>query len=77
MLWQDVLMSITSFGFACAMIPSIMGKSKPSRLTCLFTCVGLVANGLALGTLGLYAAFSSAIVTLFAWGILLAQKRTE
>jgi len=37
MIWQDILMMIGGFGFALALIPSVIGKDKPEKSSCAIT----------------------------------------
>ena len=37
MVCQDIVIMVACFGFALALIPSILGKNKPARLSCLIT----------------------------------------
>ena len=75
MIWQDVVIMIACFGFAVALIPSIIGKRKPERLSCGITMVLLIAIAVSFATLGLWLSFASEITAIVAWGILLFQKR--
>jgi biotin transporter BioY len=75
MTWQDVVICIGCFGFALALIPSIRGKHKPARSSCLLTMVLLAMIAVCFATLCLWLSFSAEIASFIAWGILLFQRR--
>ena len=75
MIWQDIVIMVACFGFAMALIPSIMGKNKPAKSSCLITVVLLTAIAVSFATLGLWLSFWSEITAIIAWGILLFQSR--
>ena len=77
MLWQDVVIMIACFGFAIALIPSIRGKQKPAKSSCLLTFVLLTAIAISFITLGLWLSFIAELTSIIAWGILLFQRRQE
>ena len=73
--WQDIVIMIACFGFAVALIPSIRGKQKPEKASCVLTILLLLAIAVSFATLGLWLSFSAEITAIVAWGILLFQKR--
>jgi amino acid permease len=75
MIWQDIVIMIACFGFAIALVPSIIGKRKPEKLSCAITIILLIAIAISFATLGLWLSFGSEITAIVAWGILLFQKR--
>lgn len=75
MIWQDVVIMVACFGFAAALIPSIVGKFKPAKASCLLTIILLTAIAVSFATLGLWLSFWAEITAIIAWGILLFQKR--
>ena len=75
MIWQDMIIMIACFGFALALIPSIKGKYKPAKSSCLITIILLTAIAVCFATLGLWLSFWSEITAIVAWGILLFQGR--
>ena len=77
MIWQDVVIMIACFGFAIALIPSIKGKRKPERSSCLITTILLTAIAISFATLGLWLSVAAEITAIIAWGILLFQKRSQ
>lgn len=75
MIWQDVLIMVGCFGFGFALLPSVFGRSKPARATCLLTSVILASFIVAYATLGLaLAAYANAFVTI-CWLTLLLQTQ--
>ena len=75
--WQDIVIMVACFGFAVALIPSIVGKQKPERSSCLITIVLLTAITVSFATLNLWLSFWAEITAIIAWGILLFQNRGE
>jgi len=75
MIWQDIVIMIACFGFAIALIPSIRGKQKPAKSSCILTIALLLAIAVCFATLGLWLSMTSEITAIIAWGILLFQKR--
>lgn len=75
MIWQDVVIMVACFGFAIALIPSIRGRQKPERSSCLLTIILLLAIAVSFATLKLWLSTVAEITAIIAWGILLFQKR--
>lgn len=75
MIWQDVVIMVCCFGFAIALIPSIRGRDKPAKSSCIMTAILLSAIGVCFATLHLWLSMASEIVCVIAWLILLFQKR--
>lgn len=75
MIWQDVVIMASCFGFAFALIPTIKGKSKPAPSSSLVTILLLSAIAMCFATLGLWLSFASEIASIMAWSILLHQGR--
>jgi len=73
--WQDIVIMIACFGFAVALIPSIRGKQKPAKSSCLITIILLSAIAVCFGTLKLWLSLAAEITSIIAWSILLFQKR--
>lgn len=75
MMWQDLVLAVGGFGFAVALLPSVLSKTnKPARLSCLMTgsillafCVVYLSFGLILGTI-------STLLTAVMWFILLFKR---
>ena len=74
-MWQDHLMMVVGYVFGFALLPSVLGKNKPERWTCLMTFMGLVAIAVAVGSLGLWLTFIANIFTAIMWLVVLVQKR--
>lgn len=77
LIWQDIVLTVVGFGFSLALIPTIMSKDKPPKLTCLLTGVGLLVNAVCVVTLDLWLAFASTLLSALAWFILLFQRRSR
>lgn len=75
MSWQDVVIMTACFGFAIALIPSMRGKQKPEKSSCILTIILLVAIAVCFATLQLWLSFIAEITAIIAWGILLFQRR--
>ena len=77
MIWQDVVLMIGGFVFSIALIPSIRGKQKPAKSSCLLTGSALTVYSIVYFTLGLWLACVSGVLTALAWWILLFQRREK
>lgn len=75
MIIQDIIIMASCFGFAGALIPSIKGKSKPARSSCILTIILLAMVAVCFATLGLWLSVMAEITSITAWGILLFQRR--
>ena len=73
MVWQDIVMMILGFSFAIFLIPSIRGKEKPQRLTCITTTIGAAIIAICMATLGLWLTAAAQVITTTAWAILTVQ----
>lgn len=73
--WQDLVICLGCFGFALALVPSIRGKQKPARSSCLITMVLLAMIATSFITLHLWASFFAELASFAAWSILLFQRR--
>lgn len=76
MIWQDVVIMASCFGFALALIPSIRGKNKPAKSSCAITIALLSAIAVCFATLNLWLSFSSELAGIAAWSVLLLQRRS-
>ena len=75
MIWQDLVLMVGGFIFSIALIPSIIGKGKPAKSSCLLTGAVLTIYCLVYATLNLWLAFISGTLTALCWWILLIQRR--
>ena len=73
MIWQDILIALGSVGFTIALVPAILGKSKPPKSTCLLTSGILYSYVLAFATLGLWYSAVTTVSTAACWTVLLVQ----
>ena len=75
MMWQDLVLAVGGFGFAAALLPSVLSKTnRPAKLSCLMTgtillafCIVYLSFGLILGTI-------STLLTSVMWFILLFKR---
>ena len=75
MIWHDILLMIGGFGFAIALLPSVLGKGKPARSTCAITGTILLSFTATYATLDLILATVATSITTLMWFILLFQRR--
>jgi len=75
MIWQDVLMMLGGFSFSIALLPSVLGKNKPEKSSCLITGGILAFYVVAMATLGLWLSAGATALTAAMWLILLFQRR--
>lgn len=76
MIWQDVVIMVAVFGFSLALIPSIRGKDKPSRKTCIITICLLILVAVSFATLHFWLSLAANLTNTVAWSVLLFQKRS-
>jgi hypothetical protein len=75
MVWQDILIAVGGFGFSIALLPSVLGKAKPAKPTCLVTGAILASYVPALVTLGLWLSAGATLISTTMWFILFFQRR--
>lgn len=75
MIWQDYVIMTCLAGFAVALVPSIVGKNKPAKVTCLMTVLLGTIIAVCFGTLGLWLSMTVESLMIAAWFVLLVQKR--
>ena len=68
---------IGSFGFIIGLLPSLFGKRKPEFRSSLITGGILVLFAIAYFTLGLWLAFTGALLTSLCWFILAYQVKHD
>lgn len=73
-VWQDMVLMIGNFIFFLALIPSIVGKHKPSKWTSFLTACTLTIFSYTYHTLALTYATITVTATAFAWWVLFFQK---
>ena len=74
MPWQDIVITIGTFIFAIALIPTLKSKDKPPISTSLTTGLTLLIFALTFASLGLWFSFIMNLVTGTLWLILARQK---
>lgn len=77
MIWQDIVLMVGGLGFSIALIPTVRGKAKPAKSTCLATGSILAAFAVVYSTLGLWLAFGGTAATTTIWFVLLVQQRRK
>jgi len=75
MKWEDLLLMFTGIGFSVAMIPTLLKKVYPTRASCVITSTLLLGNCIALGSLGLWLACVSTVITLLVWSVMAVWRR--
>ena len=75
MIWQDIVLMISIFGLGFALIPAVLHKSKPARLTCLLTALLLLVITICFVTLRLWLSTVAEAFAVAMWFILLFQRR--
>jgi len=73
-MWQDILFMVGNFILGAALIPTILAKEKPSRLTSALYGGILYLFCVAFTSLGLYFAATAVGLCAIMWTILLIQK---
>lgn len=74
MTWQDIVLSVGSWIFVIALLPSIFGKDKPPLVTSLMTGTILVIYAFTYSTLHLWLSVASTGAVGLAWFTLAVQK---
>lgn len=72
--WQDIVLAICVLFFNIALIPSVLGKSKPQLSTSALTFTFLIPQVFVFFTLSLWYAFIMSSINACLWGILIIQK---
>jgi len=76
-MWQDILISSGQWIFAASMIPSLLSKDKPHRITSLLTSIILFSFSFSFYTLKLYQGCFSSLVVASLWMVLFIQKQNR
>ncbi|MBI2076395.1 MAG: hypothetical protein HYT72_04060 [Candidatus Aenigmarchaeota archaeon] len=74
MLWQDIVLTIGSWIFIVALIPTLRGKEKPQLSTSIVTGTVLLVYAFVYATLGLWISVISTSALALAWLVLAVQK---
>jgi len=69
-------MMVVGFMFAFFLLPSIRGKEKPAKSSCVATASGMAIITLCVATLGLWLTTAAYSLTTIAWLALAIQRRT-
>jgi hypothetical protein len=76
-MWQDLLFGIGGFIFCVALIPTIIGRTKPAFMSSVMTAGILGIYLLCYASLDLWLGFASGALTTIAWVILAIQKKAQ
>ena len=74
-MWQDIVIMVSCFGFAIALIPSIIERRKPADSSCIFTIILLALLAVCFATLGLWLSCTAEVVAILAWILVLIRGR--
>lgn len=75
--WQDFVMTAGAMVFIIALVPMVLGQSKPMVSSSVINALALTGFTVVFVSLGLwYSAITEAIVTLL-WVILAAQRQLQ
>ncbi len=74
MTWQDIILSVGSWIFAIALIPSILSKDKPALSSSLITGSVLTIFACTYLTLSLWTTAASTVLVAGMWFTLALQK---
>lgn len=73
----DILVMISSFGLGLALLPSVLGRDKPERVTCLFSAALLTLLVLGLAISRLWLSVGASAFTTLLWFVLYFQPRRD
>jgi hypothetical protein len=76
-MWQDYVLTAGSVGFVLALIPALLARQKPSRITCAATGAILYTFAITQWTLSLPFTAITTAATAAAWTVLLFQTRLD
>lgn len=76
-MWQDLAILIIQFAFAMALVPALVGPTKPDRVTCAMTGSLLYMLGAIFLTMGFWLSAGSSFLVAACWTILLLQRRNR
>lgn len=74
MTWQDIVLTLGSWVFIFALIPSVIGKDKPAFNTSLITGVTLLAFVFTYTSLSLWMTAFAQLIVAILWLVLAYQK---
>jgi len=75
MAWQDIVPIVGNILFTAALIPSILSKQKPHRLSCALTAGVLLTYVATFWSITLWYWSLATLATAIAWIILLIQRK--
>ncbi len=74
MTWQDIILSVGSWIFTIALIPSVISKDKPALSSSLTTAIVLTVYAVVYVTISLWTAAASTVLVAVMWYTLAIQK---
>jgi Ni,Fe-hydrogenase I cytochrome b subunit len=72
-MWQDGVIASAQLAFLLAMVPTVVGASKPALATCAMTAVLVAVVAVTQLTLGLWYTFLMTASHAVLWSILAVQ----
>ena len=77
MPWQDIVLTIGSWIFIIALIPTLRDREKPQLSTSVVTGTVLLVYAFVYATLGLWISVVSTSALAIAWLVLALQKMKQ
>lgn len=75
-MWQDVVLTLGSFAFIVALIPTVLSDDKPPAVTSVTTATVLIVFTAVYATLGLYlSTISSGVLSILWWAVAVQSFR--
>lgn len=76
-MWQDAVFFGGQVLFALLLVPTLLNRMKPARVTCAGNAALLFLFAVAYASLGLWFSAASTAVCAGLWGVLFAQGRNS
>ena len=73
-MWQDYIFTVGSWCFSIALIPTIIGKTKPAISSIFITAFILSLYAVTFWTMGLWKSAVSTVMVAMCWWILMIQE---
>lgn len=75
--WQDYVLAVCIFAFNIALVPTVLGKSKPALSTSVVTALALAATVVVYVSLSLWYAASMGTLNALLWITLAVQEARQ
>ena len=72
--WQDIVLAVSILAFNIALIPTVLGKSKPALSTCVITLAFLLAVVTVYVSLALWYSAVMSFINASLWAVIGVQK---